>query len=300
MNYQEFITTICEGTNQHLFPDATVQIHTALKNNGTERIGLTIAQPHTNISPTIYLEEYYLQYQNGRDIDDIIHSIVKLYHEVKFEHDWDVEQLQNFSLIKSKIAFKLIHREKNQNLLETIPHIPYLDLAIVFFLLIETTEHGTGTILISEEMLTYWKISLEELHQIALGNTPKLLPVDFKPMRTVICELIGESPSEDDWEESYMYVLSNQYRHFGAGCILYDRVLEDIGNQLNEDFYILPSSIHEVIILPISHNLNQEDLNEMIVEINETQVSKEDILSNHAYYYSRENQDISIHISLKK
>jgi len=84
-----------------------------------------------------------------------------------------------------------------------------------------------------------------------------------------------------------MFVLSNNLRHFGAACILYNRVLEDIGNQLNEDFYILPSSIHEVIILPISFKPESIELNEMIKEINKTQVSEEEVLSDHAYYYSR-------------
>ena len=296
MNYQQFIAVINEKTNQLLCPDASAQVHTALKNNGTERIGLTISQKCTNISPTIYLEEYYQQYQNGREPDDIADSIVNLYHEVKFEHNWDVDQIQNFSSVRSNIAFKLIHFEKNEQLLKTIPHIPYLDLTAVFFLLLETTERGAATILITQEMLSHWKISLEELHQTAMENTPRILQADFKPMRAVICELTGETYSEENLEENYMYVLSNQHRHFGAGCILYDRVLEDIGNQIDEDFYILPSSIHEVIILPVSCSLNQQDLNEMIIEINETQVSDEDILSDHAYYFSREDRKISIPI----
>ena len=93
--------------------------------------------------------------------------------------------------------------------------------------------------------------------------------------------------------ENRMFVLSNQYRHFGAACILYNRVLEDIGNQLNENFYILPSSIHEVIILPEGFSPCEEDLNEMIIDINQTQVSEEEILSNHAYYYDRTERKLT-------
>ena len=76
--------------------------------------------------------------------------------------------------------------------------------------------------------------------------------------------------------------------------MLYTRVLEDIGNQLNEDYYILPSSIHEIIILPVSCTMGLEEINDMIVEINETQVSEEDVLSEHAYYYSREHNQLLI------
>lgn len=293
MNYQQFITIVNQKVNRLLCEDTFSQMHVALKNNGTERRGLTISQKGTNISPTIYLEEYFHHYQNGMLTDEIAESIVSLYHEVKFEHDWDVNKIKNFSDTKHCLAFKLVHFEKNKELLQNIPHIPYLDLAVVYFLLLESTEQGAATILITHQMLHHWNISLNELHQTAILNTPKILQADFKPMHQVINELMGEvSYNSDIAEDSCMYILSNQYRHFGAGCILYNRVLEDIGNQINDDFFILPSSIHETIILPASCAMSKESLSEMIVEINETQVSEEDILSDHAYYFSRKENKI--------
>lgn len=291
MNYQQFVALLREKTDHLLDTQTTVQIHHALKNNGATRIGLTISQEHTNISPTIYLEEYYKQYQTGRELNDIAHGIVNLYHEVKFEHSWEVSQIQNFELAKPQVAYRVIHFEKNETLLKDIPHVPYLDLAIVFYLLLETTEKGAATILITNEMLNYWKISLEHLYSIALENTPHTLYAECKPMHVVIQELLRE-PLQEDIEESCMFVLSNQYRHFGAACMLYERVLEDIGNQLNEDYFILPSSIHEVIILPSSCCLSHDELDEMIMEINDTQISEEDVLSDHAYYYSRKEKKL--------
>ena len=134
--------------------------------------------------------------------------------------------------------------------------------------------------------MEYWGVPLELLYRLAIENTPRLLQAECKPMQVVICELLGQ-PCPEEEEESGMYVLSNHHRHFGAACILYDRVLEDIGNQLNEDYYVLPSSIHEMIILPVSCLSDQMDLDSMITEINETQVSEEEVLSDHAYYFSR-------------
>ncbi len=292
MNYQQFVATLNERINQHLNPETTSQIHSALKNNGAKRTGLTISQKGTNISPTIYLEEYYSQYQNGWTLDEITENIIQLYNEVRFEKSWEVRQVQDFRLAQSKVAYKLIHFAKNETLLKELPHIPYLDLAIVFFILLETTEKGAATILITNDMLDYWNISLETLYQIALKNTPDILHADFKPMRVVIQELLEKPLNKVDLDDNCLYVLSNHHRHFGAACMLYERVLEDIGNQLNEDFYILPSSIHEVIILPASSCLNHDELSEMVVEINETQVSEEDVLSDHAYYYSRKDNCI--------
>ena len=101
MNYQEFITMMSEKTNELLEAEISVHIHKALKINGKERTGLTISEPNTNISPTIYLEEFFTQYQNGRPADDIAQSIVGLYREVKFEHSWDVDQIRNFQRAKT-------------------------------------------------------------------------------------------------------------------------------------------------------------------------------------------------------
>lgn len=292
MNYQQFVTVLNERMNQILNPKAISQIHSALKNNGTKRTGLTISQKETNISPTIYLEEYYRQYENGWTLDEITESLTRLYHEVRFEHSWEVSQVQDFNLAKTKVAYKVIHYEKNRDLLKDLPHIPYLDLAIVFYLLLETTEKGAATILITNEMLRYWDISLEHLYQIALVNTPTILHAEFKPMRVVIQEMMHKPLCEIDLTDNCMYVLSNHHRHFGAACMLYTQVLEDIGNQLDEDYYILPSSIHEIIILPVSCTMGLEEINDMIVEINETQVSEEDMLSEHAYYYCREKNQL--------
>lgn len=295
MHYQQFIETIHKHLEGLFGAEINTSIHSTLKNNGKERIGITISHKDTNISPTIYLEEFYEQYCHDRPFDDIVKNIVSLYHDVKFSQSWDMEQVQDYQRARSYIVFKLIHREKNTSLLKDIPFIPYLDLAIVFYILLETTEKGTATILINNDLLHYWNISLSDIYSAAKTNTPLLMSADFKPMRTIIHELLGKPCTEKDLEENRMYVLSNQFRQFGAACILYHRVLEDIGNQLNEDFYILPSSIHEVIILPACFSPNEEDLNEMIVDINETQVSDEEVLSDHAYYYStKTNKLVSV------
>lgn len=292
MNYQQFVTTLNEKVNLLLGPNVASQIHSALKNNGIKRTGLTISQEGINVYPTIYLEEYYSQYQKGWTPDEIAENIAHLYNEVRFKDSWELHAVQKFDSAKSKIAYKLIHLEKNKDLLNELPHIPYLDLAIVFFLLVETSEKGVATILITNTILNYWNVSLDKLYQTAIENTPHILHAEFKPMRVVIQELMQKPISTEDLEDHCMYVLSNHHRHFGAACILYERVLEDIGNQLNEDFYVLPSSIHEVIILPVSCCLGHEELNAMIVEINETQVSEEEVLSDHAYYYRREDNQL--------
>ena len=192
MNYQLFVSTINQQLSEQLGPQLNTNIHTALKNNGKERTGITISEHDTNISPTIYLEEFYVQYCNGRKITEIVNSLVQLYQEVRFKNSWEVEQIHDYNRAKSKIVYKLIHREDNAALLKDIPFIPYLDLAIVFYLILETTEKGTATLLITNELQQFWGVSLEELYSTASQNSQLILTVDFKTMRVIIHELLGK------------------------------------------------------------------------------------------------------------
>lgn len=291
MNYFEFVEIVCEQCNFLLKSSVKASIHKTLKNNSTDRIGIMLTDESTNIHPTIYLEEFYQQYLDGRDTFDIAHNITNLYSEIRFEESWDTNQILDFELAKTRIAYKLIHFEKNQRLLKDVPHLKFLDLAIVFYILLDKTEKGAASVLITHDMLKHWNQSLMKIYCYAASNTPALLTAELMPMNDVIIELLGEN--SDDYEpdeENHMYILSNEQRHFGAACILYDPVLEDIGKIFEDDFYILPSSIHEVIVLSAKYASSQTDLDEMINEINNTQVSEEEILSDHAYYYNRKTK----------
>ncbi len=292
MNYQQFVMALKTKVADILGESATVTIHTALKNNGYERVGLTISEKHINLSPTIYLEEYFKYFEDDDSIDDIADSILHVYHEVRFDHSWQVHTISNFELIKEKIVYKIIHAPQNETLLKTLPSLPYLDFAVVFYILFEVDDNGTATIPVTEDLLRLWNTSLKELFHIAMKNTPKLLPPVFKPMRIVVEELLEHPYDEDLQDNDVMFVLTNPLRSLGAACILYDNVLLHIGNFLKENYYVLPSSIHEVIIIPESQAPGKETLNDMVVEINKTQVAIEDVLSNHVYYYDRELEEL--------
>lgn len=293
MNYQHFVIVVKDKVALALGEGMSLQIHTALKNNGVERVGLTIIDGRINVSPTIYLEEYYKQFENGFEIDDIVHNLLDVYHEVKFEHTWDVHSVKDYETMRSKIVYKLIHAEKNENLLKNMPFIAYLDFAIVFYILFEVDDSGTATIPITHELLELWDVPLDNVQQSAFCNAPVLLPACFKPMQIVIDELMGTNYSEQEAIEDLMYVLTNSLRSFGAACILYDGMLEKIYEEIGENYYLLPSSIHEMIIVPESNSPSREHLNEMITEVNQTQVDEEEFLSDCVYYYNSSTKTLS-------
>lgn len=289
MNYQQFIEEVERRVKEKIKGNETitVYIHTAVKNNGKERKGITVSEKGIHISPTIYLEEYFQQFQEGKPIEKIVEKILQLYEEVKCSHPCEESLLQNYEELKGKFACKLIHRGKNEKLLNDIPYVPWMDLAIVVFVLLEVSPYGTATVLVRKEHLEIWGLTEAQLFDEAKKNTPILLPYQFCPMRKLLREICPYAVDEGEEEEESLYVLSNKLRSFGAASMLYDGILEKVGQKLGENYYILPSSIHEAIVVPESKSPVKQDLEEMVREINETQVEEEEVLSDRVYYFSR-------------
>lgn len=289
MNYQQFIEEVERRVKEKIKGNETitVYIHTAVKNNGKERKGITVSEKGIRISPTIYLEEYFQQFQEGKPIEKIVEKILQLYEEVKCSHPCEESLLQNYEELKGKFACKLIHRGKNEKLLNDIPYVPWMDLAIVVFVLLEVSPYGTATVLVRKEHLEIWGLTEAQLFDEAKKNTPILLPYQFCPMRKLLREICPYAVDEGEEEEESLYVLSNKLRSFGAASMLYEGILEKVGQKLGENYYILPSSIHEVIVVPESKSPVKQDLEEMVREINETQVEEEEVLSDRVYYFSR-------------
>lgn len=289
MNYQQFIEEVERRVKEKIKGNETmtVYIHTAVKNNGKERKWITVSEKGIHISPTIYLEEYFQQFQEGKPIEKIVEKILQLYEEIKCSHPCEESLLQNYEELKGKFACKLIHRGKNEKLLNDIPYVPWMDLAIVVFVLLEVSPYGTATVLVRKEHLEIWGLTEAQLFDEAKKNTPILLPYQFCPMRKLLQEICPYAVDEGEEEEESLYVLSNKLRSFGAASMLYDGILEKVGQKLGENYYILPSSIHEVIVVPESKSPVKQDLEEMVREINETQVEEEEVLSDRVYYFSR-------------
>lgn len=287
MTYQDFVETLTGLINTCATKGLHAELHTSLKNNNISRIGITISEPEVNISPTIYMEEFYQEFQQGLSITEILTNVMDIYKEIRFDHSWELDELRDFSSIKHKVVYKLIHKKENALLLMDLPFITYHDLAIVFYIILDMEDSGSGTILITNSLLSAWKITIDDLYCAAKINTPLLLPSKFSTMHSVICKMLGTDNIDEDCCDNHMYVLTNSMSHFGAAVILYPNVLEEVAMELHDDFYLLPSSIHELIVLPRKYSPSTEDIDRMIVEINETQVSPDEILSDHSYYYSR-------------
>lgn len=304
MDFTNFTELVRLEVSRKLGDGYKVRINDVRKNNSLILTGLTILQNEINISPTIYLNGYFQEYVNGKTtLKSIVDAVMDTYNKNKIGQNVDMRYFLNFKDVKLRIVFSLINTERNKELLEDIPHIDFLDLSIVFQCLISQEELGLSTVLIHNVHIKLWDVTAEELYQIAKENTPRLLPCELKSMNQVLSEImIEENPeafSSDDCSKLFagnipMFVLSNRSRVEGAACILYTNLLVDFSGTINSSFYIIPSSTHEVLLLPTKNDAEYAEIKNMIKEINDTQVSAEEILSYSLYYFDRETGKISM------
>lgn len=293
MTYETFKERIMDAVNEALGTGVKVIIQKVQKNNGLELDGLTIMDNRTNIAPTIYLNYYYHLLSDGRrDLQEIITDILETYEEHRQSSSIDLSFFTDFEKVKEKILFKLINTEQNTKLLDEVPHVSFLDLSIIFYYLYDSTDSGNATILIRKEHLDFWKINADDLLQIAKENTPKLLPHTLNSMLDILAGIKADVPMDTD-DLLPMYVLTNTTNNFGAAAMLYDDVLKSFADRKNSDFYILPSSVHELILIPTDMVEDTEYLTEMVQQVNIEQVPDTEILSNHAYYYNRTTNQIT-------
>ena len=277
---ESFVKKITEEMEKRLGEKFTVKVQKVKKNNNVEYHGLIIQKQENNIAPTIYLDSFYEYYKQGETIDGIVEQIEEHYHRGEVTTPIDMDFFRDFEQVKGRIAYKLINAERNQELLEKIPHILFMDLAICFYYAFYNEQLGDGMILIYNTHMEMWKTNHRELMQLAQENTPDLFPAMFAGMSTLFREMCKE-----DMGVPPLYILTNQQKCQGASAILYPHMLEKIADELKSNYYILPSSVHEVILLKEDEVREADALHDMIVEANNTQVLAEEILSDYPYYY---------------
>lgn len=293
MNYQEFVGSVTGFLRESLPYGTEFNLIPLEKNNGVILEGLTVRKEGERAAPAIYLDSYYQEYLAGHPLREIQETILSCCEDNSFSEHFDTDFFMDYRKVKPTVVYKLVNYEKNKKLLERIPHVPFLNLAVVFYCLLTDTPAGNATVLIHNSHMEYWKITCCELYQDAKENTPRLLPAEVKSMAQVLTELSEglNSPEED---ELPMYVLTNSKKALGAASILYEGILMHCAKWLNSSYYILPSSIHEVILIPEKAVPDERELSVMVREINRTQVLKTEVLSDQIYFYSFESGQISI------
>lgn len=303
MEIKKFAEKIERAVATVLGEEYQVRLQEVQKNNGVLLQGLIITRKEQNVSPTIYLQPFWEAYEGGVTLTELVRRIIQIYREDTPTESVDMSFFREFEMVKDRICYRLIHGEANAELLKRIPHVPFLDLTICFYYAYESTVLGRGSILIHNSHMELWDTTTAELMRLAQENTPRLFPWECGSMEVVVRELMQEPECQgqvsDEMEELQlidmpMYILGNQQRTHGAACVLYPDLLTRLGEKLGANFYILPSSVHEVILLADSGKEDPQALKDMISEVNRTQVDPEEVLSDSLYYFDRNARNIKV------
>ena len=273
-----------------------VSLHDVYKNNNIVYSGVIVRVDGENMSQIIYLESYYEKFCKGTDIETIVREIFEIWKSrnpdnVKF----DLAKFKDYDNYKDKIVIKLINHDTNERLLQDVPHKAYLDMAVVFYVLMNNYQNENMTFLVYNKHLELWNINADELYETAMENSLKLLPCKINTLSEVVSEILGREDDEILPKlDKEVYVATNSLKSNGAAVITYPNALKDLSKSLNKNLVILPSSIHECIIVPSDNNMEFEALRAMVVEVNRNEVSREDFLSDNIYFYDKEKEQLSI------
>ena len=304
----EFGNKVKKNLEEYYNGDVMVRINEVMKNNGLELLGISMVSEKSNLSPTIYMEPFYDKYKNGTPFAEVFRMITTQYEECRKEEHMNMEFFGNYEKVRGRIAFKLINYEMNLKLLSDIPHIKFYDLAIVFYYVVECNLLGNATILIHNNHVDTWNISEAVLYKDAMHNTQSMMPYRIESLTELLIEMMKSNISEGDADidsiieeqlegtkDMPLYVLSNNLKQFGAACMAYDGMLKKIADTLDSDYVILPSSVHELIIVPVSSkDVDYEWLKNMVTEVNSTQLQLEEILSDSVYRYNRSTEKLTV------
>lgn len=300
MTYPEFREAILHALEEILPQGISVKPLETEKLNSCLRYGICFTKEEVPYSPTIYLEPFYRAFQKGRDIAALARELLRCYEEDTGEVPPGILNIQQYESAKENVFAKLIHIKENVRLLEEVPHITFLDFAIVAYFEIDSGEMFKGTVLLKHQHTKDWNITEEKLLQWALQNTYDKKGVLFRNMAQVLERYLSKEDEEIySRAQNGMYVLTNDTKYLGAVLVYFPEVLHRIWEVLKESYFLLPASVHEWIIVPGSEIEDSGFLRCIVRDINDTELLKEEVLSDEIYFYDADSQKIHIYESTK-
>lgn len=302
MSFEEFRENILQEIRVRADGAFQVKKHDVIKNNNVKQAGIAVVvKEEADIGPCVYLDEFYREYESdGMKFDEIVDEVYRLI--LKYDEDMpdvDLSGFRNWETVQKDVYAKLINAEQNKELLEKIPHRDFMDLAVVYYAIArDQAQEDIGTILIYNGHMEIWGQEEENLYQTAMMNMRADGEADFMTIETVVKHILpGIAFPKKDGNASHdtdMYILTNHRRRFGAAEILDKKTLRMVADKVGDGFIVLPSSVHETIILPPKDATEYEGLAAKVREVNDTQVDAEERLSYHVYVYSRDEEMLRI------
>lgn len=283
---KEFATYVAQAMEE--MTGCHTEVHEVTKNNGNRLTAVTVREDGCNIAPTLYVNNGFERYLNGTPVDELIEGYLRTYENCKPSADFSVDFFTDFEQAKERLTMKLVNADKNAGLLSEVPHCKVGDLAILFQVQVEATEFGNATITVRNEHKDLWKVGTATLFDHAKRNMLEKQPIRIQSMIEVLAEMMGDDiPAEMLASEPQMFVMSNATKVNAASGMIFTEKLQEFAELHNCNMFILPSSIHELLLVPDNGSMDVDTLAQMVHEVNTTQVAPEEVLSDNVYYYDK-------------
>jgi len=299
LDFEGFREEVIEELLEVCGNEFLVEKRDVIKNNGVTLSGISITGPGETVFPTIYLEALFDEYRKGKmNIKEIVNEILRIYTKEKNVCGVNMSYLTDFDSVREKLIYRLINAEKNESLLKDIPHRRFLDLAVIYTVYIDDVFNSAGNVTVRNDLMEKWGVDEEELYILATRNTPRIKKPVIKELGEMLAELMDTGECRDNAEDIFgegmvkMFVLTNCDRYYGDSIILYPGLLKDLRDMMKTDLYLLPSSVHEFIIVPASGGIGSSELSDLVKSVNESSVMAEDFLSDNIYLYKNDTLDI--------
>ncbi|MDE6602545.1 MAG: hypothetical protein K2K90_10385 [Lachnospiraceae bacterium] len=301
MGFEEFAEHVLEVIHAKVGGAFQIKKQTVTKNNSVKLTGITVVKGEADIGSCVYLEAFYREYEtDGMRLEEIVDEVYRLIVKNEEETlDFDIAGFKRWETVRGNVYAKLINMEQNKELLGKIPHRIFMDLAVVYYAVArDHAQKDIGTILIYNGHMEMWGQEEENLYRTAMINMRAEGDADFAAIETVIKHIapgitFPTASSSVSWD-TRMYILTNRRKRFGAAEILDKKTLRMIADRVGDGFIVLPSSLHETIVLPPKAKSEYERLADMVRAVNDTQVDVEERLSCHVYAYSRDEETLKI------
>ena len=292
LNYDEFKDVVTEKFPEY-FPEEyrnyEMDVHTVYRTNEILD-GISFRRSGQVIAPTVYVQDMYRDYRSCNDLDDVMQRTAELYVEKTKSADMDISLFDQVPT--DRIYMTLINAADNAELLADSPHRKFQDLAITYRILVSRNDAGMMSTRINSGLAARYNLTEPDLYAIAYENTERLFPSVVCPMNDILRELMPDEVLEDN----NLYVVTNNQQISGATAVLYEENLQQIADTYGCDLYVIPSSIHEMLVLPETDTSAEfvDQLAEIVCEVNKTAVKESDRLSNQVYKYDNKARELSI------
>lgn len=296
MNYQEFTKEICNLMQAK----ATADVHYLLSKktgyNNQHKVGLCCHREDQKCSPVIYLEHFYEKYQNGELLEDICSELSELLETIPIPSIQDGIPA-DYEEAKPHILMKLINTKENQDFLKTVPHKPFLDLSVVYFYLFQENVSSIMSSPVLNSWMDMWKIDVETLHLNAVKNYQSFFQTDSFNLNNFLAAALPKAEQLQfrlvQSTAPRITVLTNKDCVWGAAQLIIPEILEEQGNLIGENYFIIPSSLHTLLLVPASEAPFIPIMNLIIQDVNQTSLDPEEILSDHVYFYDRTTKEVA-------